>query len=113
MAPITAPGVAIVEASTAKKAASRAKTAGEPEAGKPKQKAPLVAPAPDYIEERREALPSVIDTIKLASGCTVKQGSGMKKGPRQVATVDHMTRKEFVDTFDHTAARFQQVSSWV
>ena len=61
---------------------------------KPKAKATLEADGPDFIADKKEVQPPVVETIKLASGISVRSGAAVQSGPKRVVDIDHMTKRD-------------------
>lgn len=61
---------------------------------KPKPKATLEADGPDFIADNKEVQPPVVDTIKLASGISLRAGAAVQSGPKRVVDIDHMTKRD-------------------
>ena len=61
---------------------------------KPKAKATLEADGPDFIADKKEVQPPVVDTIKLASGISLRAGAAVQSGPKRVVDIDHMTKRD-------------------
>ncbi|DBA83270.1 TPA: hypothetical protein ACH3X2_006773 [Trebouxia sp. C0005] len=61
---------------------------------KPKPKATLEADGPDFIADKKEVQPPVVDTIKLASGISLRAGAAVQSGPKRVVDIDHMTKRD-------------------
>ncbi len=61
---------------------------------KSKPKATLEADGPDFIADKKEVQPPVVDTIKLASGISLRAGAAVQSGPKRVVDIDHMTKRD-------------------
>ena len=61
---------------------------------KSKPKATLEADGPDFIADKKEVQPPVVDTIKLASGISLRAGAAVQSGPKRVLDIDHMTKRD-------------------
>ncbi|KAL0055890.1 hypothetical protein WJX82_005449 [Trebouxia sp. C0006] len=51
---------------------------------KSKTKATLEADGPDFIADKKEVQPPVVDTIKLASGISLRAGAAVQSGPKRL-----------------------------
>lgn len=61
---------------------------------KPKPKATLEADGPDFIADKKDVQPPVVETIKLASGISLRAGPAVQSGPKRVVDIDHMTKRD-------------------
>ena len=61
---------------------------------KPKPKATLEADGPDFIADKKDVQPPVVETIKLASGISLRAGAAVQSGPKRVVDIDHMTKRD-------------------
>ena len=64
------------------------------EVPKPKSKATLEADGPDFIADKKEMQPPIAESIRLASGITLKTATAVQSGPKRVIDVDHMTKRD-------------------
>lgn len=74
------------------------------ESPKPKAKATLEADGPDFIADKKEMQPPIAESIRLASGITLRTGSAVQAGPRRVVDVDHMTKRDHAKYMAKAAA---------
>ncbi len=89
----TVPGVRLATPpERQEKKAARPKAVAEAE-NKTKQKLAPIVDGPDYVEQRGQTQPSVLDIIKIKPGCAVRQGPSERKGPLVVGQV---TRADFL-----------------
>lgn len=61
---------------------------------KTKQKATLEADGPDFVADKKEVQPPVVETIKLASGISLRAGAAVQSGPKRTVDIDHMTKRD-------------------
>ena len=61
---------------------------------KPKTRATLEADGPDFIADKKEVQPPIAESIKLASGISLRSGAAVQSGPKRVVDVDHMTKRD-------------------
>ncbi|DBA74158.1 hypothetical protein WJX77_012011 [Trebouxia sp. C0004] len=61
---------------------------------KSKPKAPLEADGPDFLADKKDVQPPVVDTIKLASGMSLRAGAAVQSGPKRVVDIHHMTKRD-------------------
>lgn len=71
---------------------------------KSKPKATLEADGPDFIADKKEVQPPVVDTIKLASGISLRAGATVQSGPKRVVDIDHMTKRDHAKYLVRAAA---------
>lgn len=64
------------------------------DAPKPKAKVALEADGPDFIADKKEVQPPIAESIKLASGISLRSGAAVQSGPKRVVDVDHMTKRD-------------------
>ena len=67
------------------------------EVPKPKARASLEADGPDFIPDKKEMQPPIAESIKLASGISLRSGTSgaaVQSGPKRVVDVDHMTKRD-------------------
>lgn len=74
------------------------------EAPKPKAKATLEADGPDFIADKKEMQPPIAESIRLASGITLRTGAAVQSGPKRVTDVDHMTKRDHAKYMAKAAA---------
>ena len=74
------------------------------EAPKPKAKATLEADGPDFIADKKEMQPPIAESIRLASGITLRTGAAVQSGPKRVVDVDHMTKRDHAKYMAKAAA---------
>lgn len=53
--------------------------------------------AVDFIEQEKSGQPSVMETMQVAMGVTLREGGGAKAGPPLTTTKQNMSRKDFMD----------------
>uniref|UniRef100_A0A7S0XBB4 Uncharacterized protein n=1 Tax=Mantoniella antarctica TaxID=81844 RepID=A0A7S0XBB4_9CHLO len=51
----------------------------------------------DFIEQEKSGQPSVMETMQVAMGVTLREGGGAKAGPPLITTKQNMSRKDFMD----------------
>ena len=51
----------------------------------------------DFIEQEKSGQPSVMETMQMAMGVTLREGGGAKAGPPLTTTKQNMSRKDFMD----------------
>lgn len=61
-----------------------------------KSKAFLGDVGEDYIEATNDGQPSLMETMKMSTGVTLREAAGVKAGPRNVPDSLHMSRREFL-----------------
>ena len=61
---------------------------------KPKAKAALEADGPDFIADKKDVQPPIAESIKLASGISLRSGAAVQSGPKRVVDVEHMTKRD-------------------
>ena len=61
---------------------------------KNKPRAALESEGPDYVPDRKECQPPILDTIKLVSGATIKTPAASQSGPKRVVDINHMTKRD-------------------
>ena len=61
---------------------------------KSKPRAALESEGPDYIPDKKECQPPILDTIKLVSGATIKTPAASQSGPKRVVDLNHMTKRD-------------------
>lgn len=51
----------------------------------------------DFIEQEKSGQPSVMETMQVAMGVTLREGGGAKAGPPLMASKQNMSRKDFMN----------------
>ena len=50
----------------------------------------------DFIQQAQGGQPSVMQTMQVAMGVTLREGGGVKPGPKKVSTKEHMSRNDYM-----------------
>lgn len=50
----------------------------------------------DFIQQVQGGQPSVMQTMQVAMGVTLREGGGVKPGPKQVPSKEHMSRSDYM-----------------
>lgn len=61
---------------------------------KNKPRAALESDGPDYVPDKNECQPPILDTIKLVSGATIKTPAASASGPKRVVDINHMSKRD-------------------
>lgn len=61
---------------------------------KNKPRAALESDGPDYLPDKKECQPPILDTIKLVSGATIKTPAASASGPKRIVDINHMTKQD-------------------
>lgn len=71
---------------------------------KPKARATLEPDGPDFIADKKEVQPPVAESIKLASGISLRAGTAVQSGPKRIVDLDHMTKRDHAKYLAKAAA---------
>lgn len=71
---------------------------------KPKARATLETDGPDFIADKKEVQPPVAESIKLASGISLRAGTAVQSGPKRIVDLDHMTKRDHAKYLAKAAA---------
>lgn len=64
----------------------------------------LESEGPDYVPDKTECQPPILDTIKLVSGASIKTPAATQTGPKRLVDINHMTKRDHAKYLLKTAS---------